>query len=172
MEIAGMLTVAAAINKAGVLFISTIFTCGDVRFVTSGQENDTINRISKQYFHQRQIRQVSIQHCRGSFRGLLNWMTGEFEWCTAIGDDSVSDPLGKGDVVRITWSEIGTGLGNTDNRLLLVGEFFHCRSALAQCQRSTYRSDRCSSIARHNIRPYLTYQLVSHTPETYHPQGC
>lgn len=130
-----MLTVAAAINKAGVLDISTIFTGGDVRFVTSGQENDTINRISKQYFHQRQIRQVSIQHCRGSFRGFLDWMTGEFERCTAIGDDTVSDPLGKGDVVRITWSEIGTGLGNTNNRLLLVGELFHCSSASARYQR-------------------------------------
>jgi hypothetical protein len=64
IEIAGMLTVAAAISRAGVLFISSckVVWMG-LRLVTSSQEDNTINRVSEQDLDQGEVGQISIQHC-------------------------------------------------------------------------------------------------------------
>ena len=47
-------------------------------------------------------------------------MAREFKGCSTVSDDSISDPLGEGDMVRIAWGEVGSGLSNTNDWLLLV----------------------------------------------------
>jgi hypothetical protein len=96
-----------------------------LRLVTSSQKDNTINWVSEQDLDQGEVGQISVQHCSRPLGSLLNWMTWEFKWCSAICDDSISHPLGKGDMVRVAWSEVGPGLRNTDNWLLLVCEFLH-----------------------------------------------
>jgi len=97
----------------------------DLRLVTSSQKDNTIDRVSEQDLNEGEVGQISIQHCSRPLRGFLNRMTREFKWSSTICDNSISDPLGESDMVGVTWGEIGPGLGNTDNWLLLVCELLH-----------------------------------------------
>jgi hypothetical protein len=125
---AGMLTVAAAISKAGVLIVSLstrLLYKLNSRLVTTGQQDYTVDWVAKENLYQGEIRQISIQHGSRSLGSLLDRVTGELERCTAIGDNTVSNSLGKGNMVGVTGSEIRPGLGDTDNRLLLVCQLLH-----------------------------------------------
>jgi len=110
MTIAGMFTVAAAINIAGVLSsprqlqtksILPSSPLRDSRLITPRQQHDPIQRIPKKHLYQTQIAQIPIQTRRRSFARLLDRMTWEFHSCPPCGDYTFADTFGELDMVTV-----------------------------------------------------------------------
>ena len=104
-EIAGMLTVAAAIRQAGMVLSQPVSSTTP----SSG--------VAVEHLDERQIGEVAVEAGGRALAGLLDRMARELEADAAGRRDALAHALRELEVVAVAGREVGAGLGDADDRL-------------------------------------------------------
>ena len=85
--------------------------------VAAGGEHDAVDRIAEQQLDEPEIGEVAVERCRRPLAGLLDRMHRKFERDAASVADALAHALRQLEVMPVAGREVGTGLGDGDDRL-------------------------------------------------------